>query len=325
MYQAAALSSLLLPAFLLAVAPLEAAADAALVPVPVTTSGFTLPPGELFSSFEGEEGDPPVPLAAPVTVVSVSDVCTKTSGSSFPIPIPPSVVCTPGAPQAASFDDGAISLTTPTFQLQATLVSGGGSQWEVELVDPVLNITNLAVPGTPITGPTTVRVRIVIDAFPSATFDIPDATPAPSESIAFRRLPPNLGSETGLPLLEARSETLGSSARPFTPGLVEDFLEDDLVTLVGRVRYELSYQTLLFPGQVFGPLVFERIDPCGSATGPAGLPPRTCRVGYALSAAHAATPTASLACRADLTGDGVVNFADLARLRSVFLQACTPP
>lgn len=222
-------------------------------------------------------------------------------------------------------DGRSISYTTPTFPLQTTLVSGGGNQWEVELVDPVLDITSLAIPGTPITGPTTVRVRIAIDAFPSAAFEIPDATPAPAESIAFRRLPPNLGSETGLPLLEARSEALGSNARPFTQGLVEDFLEDDLVTLVGRIRYGLSYQTVFASGQVIGPVVFERVDPCGSSTGPAGLPPRTCRVGYALAAAHAATPTAPLACRADLIGDGVVNFSDLARLRSVFLQACTPP
>ena len=37
---------------------------------------------------------------------------------------------------------------------------------------------------------------------------------------------------------------------------------------------------------------------------------------------HAAV--ASLACKADLTGDGVVNFADLAKMKSVFFKTCTP-
>ena len=31
-----------------------------------------------------------------------------------------------------------------------------------------------------------------------------------------------------------------------------------------------------------------------------------------------------LVCKADLTGDGVVNFADLAKMKSVFFQTCTP-
>jgi len=33
---------------------------------------------------------------------------------------------------------------------------------------------------------------------------------------------------------------------------------------------------------------------------------------------------ASAACKADLTGDGVVNFADLAKMKSVFFKTCTP-
>jgi hypothetical protein len=33
---------------------------------------------------------------------------------------------------------------------------------------------------------------------------------------------------------------------------------------------------------------------------------------------------ASLPCKADLTGDGVVNFADLAKMKSVFFKTCTP-
>lgn len=41
-----------------------------------------------------------------------------------------------------------------------------------------------------------------------------------------------------------------------------------------------------------------------------------------LDACEAAPP--NLACRADLSGDGVVNFSDLALLRSVFFQSCVP-
>jgi hypothetical protein len=33
---------------------------------------------------------------------------------------------------------------------------------------------------------------------------------------------------------------------------------------------------------------------------------------------------ASLACKAGLTGDGVVNFADLAKTKSAFFKTCTP-
>jgi hypothetical protein len=33
---------------------------------------------------------------------------------------------------------------------------------------------------------------------------------------------------------------------------------------------------------------------------------------------------ASLACRADLSQDGAVNFKDLALLKSVFFQSCQP-
>jgi len=36
------------------------------------------------------------------------------------------------------------------------------------------------------------------------------------------------------------------------------------------------------------------------------------------------TSSPSAACKADLTGDGVVNFADLVKMKSVFFKTCTP-
>lgn len=298
----------------------EAVADAALVPVPFTGAGFTLPPGPLFSSFEGEEDEDPISLTAPVTAVAEVGVCAKSGGGPFPVP--PGVVCSREV-QVTSFANGAVALATPRFQLQATLASSAGSPWQVELVDPILAVTDPGAPGTPIDGATTVLVRVVIDAFPSATFEVPDATAAPVEAIGFRRAPPNRDGLVALPLLEARSAMLDTAVRPFVPGLVESFLDDDEITLVGRVRYELVFEAVVFASQVVG-VQFQLVDPCGSVTSPTALPDRACSVGLALSAAHTATPTASLACRADLTEDGVVNFADLARLRSVFFQTCTP-
>ena len=57
---------------------------------------------------------------------------------------------------------------------------------------------------------------------------------------------------------------------------------------------------------------------------------RTCSALITITAAmllgSGAALAASNACKADLTGDGVVNFADLAVLKSVFFQSCpTPP
>jgi len=53
-----------------------------------------------------------------------------------------------------------------------------------------------------------------------------------------------------------------------------------------------------------------------------GLPNQSIRLDFRLLTTQATA--ASLACKADLTGDGVVNFADLAKMKSVFFKTCTP-
>jgi hypothetical protein len=49
-----------------------------------------------------------------------------------------------------------------------------------------------------------------------------------------------------------------------------------------------------------------------------------CRVALQAFRPVRSTHPPSAACKPDLTGDGVVNFADLAKLKSVFFQRCQP-
>jgi hypothetical protein len=296
-------------------------AAGALVPVPFTSAGFTLPPGPLASSLPTVEDQAPIPLEAPVTVVIEQALCAKTGGGPFPIPT--GLVCSDAEITTTSLANGEIAISTPLYQFTATVASVPGDRWSVELVNPVLALPGGAVVGDTFATPKLVSLRIAIDAFPSARFTVPDATEAPVESIAFRRIPPNVDSTSGLPLLEARSGELDTAARPFTPGLFETFLDGDVVTLAGRASYLLTFQATVFVGSVTS-VHFTHQDPCGSAAGLAALPQRDCKAGLELHAVHAATPTASLACRADLDGNGVVNFVDLAQFRSVFLQRCEP-
>ena len=301
--------------------PRAATAGAALVPIPWSSAGFTLPPGDFVSSHPPAEAATPIPLEAPVTVVVVVSVCAKTNGGPFPIP--GGLVCSTQAPTVTSLPNGVIALATPQYQFDATLASTAESRWSVELVNPTLVIPNAAVVGDTFAVPKVTGVRIFIDAFPSATFTVPDVTAAPTEAIAFRRLPSNLASSVGLPIVEARSGALETSARPFSPGLLESFLDGDEITLVGRVSFGASFLATEPRGQIAF-VAFERVDPCGSSTSAESLPQRSCQVGLELLSANASTPTASLACRADFDSNGVVNFADLARFRSVFLQSCVP-
>lgn len=315
------LRSLCLAVLALLAAPRLAAAAGALVPLPFTTAGFTLPPGEFVSSREAREGQAPIPLEAPVTVVVELVLCSKSGGGPFPIPI--GLLCSNPEIETIALPTGVIALSTPFYQFSATLVSAPGDRFTIELQDPVLVLPSAATVGETFATPKITSFRIAIDAFPSASFTVPDATDAPVETVAFRRVPANVSSTAELPLLEARSAELETATRPFSPGLLEPFLDGDVVTIVGRASYELSFEATGFAGLISF-VQFEHADPCGSATSPTGLPTRACEAGLELHTVHAATPTASLACRADLDGSGVVNFVDLAQFKSVFLQRCEP-
>ncbi len=298
-----------------------ALAASALVPVPFSSAGFTLPPGDFTSSLVPLSEQGPIPLGTPVTVVVELVLCVKSGGG--PLPIPPGLLCSDPQIETIPLPNGVIQLSTALYQFSATLVATPGDRWTVALQNPVLVLPTAATVGDTFAAARVTSFRIAIDAFPSATFSVPDASDAPVESVAWKRVPPNVDATAGLPLLEARSAELETATRPFSPGLLETFLDGDVVTLVGRASYELSFRANLFAGLVSS-VQFEHRDPCGSATSPTGLPPRSCQVGFELHAVHPATSTASLACRADLDGSGVVNFLDLTQFKSVFFQRCEP-
>ena len=76
-----------------------------------------------------------------------------------------------------------------------------------------------------------------------------------------------------------------------------------------------------YPGDIVK-YVVELTKSCVYGTICAGRPNQSVRLDFHLLTTGAAG--ASLACKADLTGDGVVNFADLAKMKSVFFKSCTP-
>jgi hypothetical protein len=178
-----------------------------------------------------------------------------------------------------------------------------------------------AIPGESPTAGQVVQFRLFLDAFPSAVFSVPDVTPAAVESVAFASLP--TAAPGKLELLQARSARIGSSSAPYAPGFVEPLVDGDTLTLVGRARYQVSFTAAVFIQTVAG-TVWEVKDPCGTGSDATALPPRSCKVGLELSTVQPSGAVASLACRSDVTRDGVVNFADLAAMKSVFFQRCQP-
>jgi hypothetical protein len=65
----------------------------------------------------------------------------------------------------------------------------------------------------------------------------------------------------------------------------------------------------------------DRYSPC---SGPGDAASLDCTVTLQAFRPVRSTSSPSLARKADLTGDGVVNFGDLAKLKSVFFQRCQP-
>ena len=294
------------------------AAAANLTPLSWTSAGVGLPSGS-YTSTPGEGGTPPAaPLTAPVTVSSAATTCFRVTP-----PIgPSSIVCAAQPVNVATFATGAIVVDRPEFHFQGTLASAfTGNQWTVQLLNPVLNIPNPAIPGQ-LEGKT-ISVQVVIDAFPTALFTVPDVTSAPAEAVAFRRLPPALTSPGQLALIEAHSSTLGTSLAPFSPAFIETFLDGDAISLFSRVTIKASFLVTLFNQQVFGSQ-FTYEDPCGSLSSLTALPASNCSIGLEIFTPTTSGAEASLACRADLNHDSVVNAQDLASLKSVFFQRCQP-
>lgn len=302
--------------------PRLALADAELVPLPFISAGFGSPEGAYQSSYDQTA----LPLARPVTAVTNLKACMVSPGGGI-FHLPPSVICAPAGPVVTELDGGAIAIDTPQFQFHATLASvAAGNRWTVELLNPTLTFSNPAIAGEVPDG-SIISLQIYIDAFPSAVFAVADVTDGPTEAIAFRKIPTQPPSLGALALLEASSAKLATSAVPFAPGLLETFLDGDSVSVLGRISFRVSFEATYFPASVTSVVLgtsFSLTDPCGTATGTDGLPAHACKVGFELFEAHRATAVASLACRADLSQDGAVNFKDLALLKSVFFQSCQP-
>jgi hypothetical protein len=296
-----------------------AAGAANLTPLSWTSAGVGIPSGS-YTSTPGEGGTPPAaPLTAPVTVSSVASTCVRITP-----PIgPSSILCAAQPVNVATFATGAIVIDRSEFHFQGTLASVfAGNQWTVQLLDPVLNILNPAIPGVPsdLEGKT-IAVQVVVDAFPTAVFTVPDLTSAPAEAVAFRKIPSALASPGQLALIEARSSALGASLAPFSPGFIETFLDGDAIRLFSRVTIKASFLVTLFGQQVLGSQ-YKYEDPCGSQTSLTSLPTSNCNIGLEIFTPTTSGAEASLACRADLNHDSVVNAQDLASLKSVFFQRC---
>jgi len=299
-----------------------ALADAELVPLPLTSAGFGFPEGAYQSSYDKTA----LPLGRPVTAVTSLEACVVSTGGGI-FHLPPAVICSPVGPLVTELDGGAIAIDTPQFQFHATLASvAAGNRWTVELQNPTLTFSNPALVGKVPDG-SVISLQLYIDAFPSAVFTVADVTDGPTEAIAFRKIPTQPLSPGTLVLLEASSAKLAESAVPFAPGLLETFLDGDSISVLGRISFQVSFGAVYFPLSTTSVVLgtsFSLTDPCGTATGADGLPAHACKVGSELFEAHRATAVASLACRADLSQDGAVNFKDLALLKSVFFQSCQP-
>ncbi len=291
------------------------AVAAELTPLSWTSAGFGLPSGS-YQSSATTTPPIPLPLTAPITVVSQASICVRVNP---PIGLP-FLSCSAQQPVVTTFASGAIVVDRPEFHFEGTLASvANGNHWTVAFVNPVLNLVNPAAVGMPLEGKL-VSVRLYIDAFPTAVFSPPDLTAAPVEAISFLNVPSD-PSPGKLPLLEAKSTTLGSTLSPFAPAFVESFLEGDTISIVGRASYQVSFVATLFNQNVIG-LQFTLVDPCGTFNSPTALPSNDCSVGLDLIAPTSTGTGASLACRADLNHDSVVNAQDLASLKSVFFQRC---
>jgi hypothetical protein len=291
------------------------ASAANLTPLPWSSAGVGLPSGS-YTSPVGQGGAPPAtPLTAPVTVVSAVSVCFRVNppiGQSF-------IQCAAQSAIVTTFATGAIVVDRPEFHFQGTLASVfSGNQWTVQLLNPVLNVTNPPVGGQ-LDGKT-IAVQLVIDTFPTAVFNVPDVTSAPTEAVVLRKI---LASPAPIPLIEARSSALGTSMAPFSPGFVETFLDGDTISLFSRFTVQASFIVSLFNQQVIG-AQYSYQDACGTLTNPTTLPLSNCSSGLELFTPTTTGTEASLACRADLNHDSVVNGQDLASLKSVFFQRCQP-
>ena len=80
-------------------------------------------------------------------------------------------------------------------------------------------------------------------------------------------------------------------------------------------RGSLNTATLRRPDAGFG----LRVEP-----GPQPGLQRRARNSSFVRAVELAFSLADPSCASDITGDGVVSFADLAKMKSVFLKTCTP-
>jgi hypothetical protein len=295
--------------------PSVAVAAAQLTPLSWTSAGVGLPSGN-YASSAPFPALPSIPLTEPVTVVSVVSVCVRVNP-----PIGPSFLsCALQEPVVTTFASGAIVVDRPEFHFEGTLGSvANGNHWTVALVNPVLNLVNPSTVGPLVEGKL-VSLQLYVDAFPTAVLTPPDLTAAPVEAVSLRKVPSD-PDPAKLPLIEARSATLGSTLSPFAPGFVETFLEGDTITLFGRVSLRASFAASVFNQNVVG-VQFTWVDPCGTFNSPTALPSNDCTVGLDLFAPTSMGTQASLACRADLNHDTVVNAQDLASLKSVFFQRC---
>lgn len=109
----------------------------------------------------------------------------------------------------------------------------------------------------------------------------------------------------------------GSSGMPAFPAVLT--VSEGLLENTETLYFESGIETETrhaFPGDV---LV---VDVGFQSSGPFGSPNQFIRLDFLL----ATTPpiSTSAACRADITGDGIVNFGDVAKLKSAMFQRCTP-
>ena len=275
----------------------------------------------------------PIPWAsATVGAVTTSVSCKMVSQSVFPDGCP-------GFPKSYESINGVIAISDPLFSFSARAsTSIEGNVWWARIESPLLNVNRTAAIGTALHVGDVVELGISVYASYSGSFVVPNLEDARTTPVVLRVADGTIPSW----FLSGKGALgdIGVSSSGVTL-----MLPGDAVTIgvnsSDNSAFAPPYYSVQFrawsgvtgcpsdgcfgvkAGDITDPHYTLSGVPCGLWTGSTFPNPGNCDLKIEVFVPGVHRSADSLACRADITGDGIVNFADLASLKSAFFQRCT--